>query len=351
MTRDGLTTRWRAIALALLALAAAMLAALTVQAREADADVKASQFKKGSCAPLDLAFVVDTTGSMGPAIDNVRAGLDRIVSEAVTVAGGNLRLEVMDFSDDVFVREPFALNNQDRAKAAIRALTLQGGGNLPEASDEALNTAINGLPASARPGGDQTGDAVPFRTGEKIAVLITDALPGGFNDRHTSADKANARRVAEDARAKGIRISSIFVPTGGRNPEIEKIMKQYATISRGQYRMTKQNGSGTATAIDATIASCAGKISRKKKLKVTPTPKQRQQGRRCFSFKVTSRGKAVSKATVKLVGKRAKTNRRGRATICSTFGRVGARGVRASKSGFTADTASVFITRRPRFTG
>lgn len=349
-----LSERRGSVLLALLALAAAVLTALTFQARQADADVKAAQFKAGSCAPLDLAFVVDTTGSMGGAISNVKAGLNRIVNEATTVAGGNLRLQVSDFSDSVFVDTPFALNNQSQAKAAINALDAGvhgGGGNSPEASDEALNTTVNGLRAADRMPDQQTGDAVPFRAGEKIAVLITDALPGGFDDSFDSSDSARASQIAQQARAKGIRISSIYVPTGGVDTDVQNIMKRYASISRGQFRRTASDGGGTATAIDATIASCAGKIAAKRKLRVTVAPRTRQQGRSCFRFRVTTGGKVVRGATVSLAGRRARTNSRGRATICATFGRIGRRGVRASRSGFVAGRSAVFIARRPRFTG
>src|SRR5215204_6016732 len=125
---------------------------------------------RGSCSPLDLAFVVDNTGSMGPAIDNVRRGLGNIVDEANTVSGGNVRYSVVTFPEDnVVVNQPFTASESE-ARSAINGITLGGGGNIPESSDEAMNTVVNGLRASDRAGGQQTGDfQPPYRSSaEKI---------------------------------------------------------------------------------------------------------------------------------------------------------------------------------------
>ena len=40
------------------------------------------------CGCMDIALVVDDTGSMGGAIDNVKAGLPQIIATAQAAAGG-----------------------------------------------------------------------------------------------------------------------------------------------------------------------------------------------------------------------------------------------------------------------
>jgi von Willebrand factor type A domain-containing protein len=331
-----------------LTLALATAVALTTQ------PAAGATFKSGSCTPLDLAFVIDNTGSMGGALTNVKKGLNKIVNEANTVAAGNLRLGVVEFPEDnVIVDTPFADNNEAAAKTAINGITLGGGGSVPESSDEALDTVVRGLRASDRPAGKQTGDfQPPYRSkAEKIAVIITDATPGGFADTFDSAAKKHAKNVAIAARNRGIRISSIYVPTGGfEDPDVVKIMKQYASISHGQYRKTKSDGSGTATAIEATIASCAGKTTGK--LRVIPSRRTiTAHHRTCVTFTVKSGKKRIRGATVSFAHEKAKTNKRGHARICATLGRLGRRGVKATKSGFRRGRTAVFVIRAPGFTG
>ena len=341
----------RHFVVALSILSVAVLIALTTGPAGAQ---RAAQFTPGSCAPLDLAFVVDTTGSMDGAISNVKSGLNRIVDEARTVAGGNLRLEVIEFKDDIRVLTPFASNNEAAAKDAINSLTASGGNREPEASDVALETAVKGLPASSRGPGQQTGDAVPFRPGEKIAVIITDARPGGFDDTYTSADDANATAVARAARDRGIRISAIYVPTFSVETTERNILRRYASISGGQFRQTNSDGSGTATAIDATIATCAGKVSARKRMRLTVNPRARRVGTlTCYTFKATRRsnGRAVRNALVRFAGRSKRTNSQGRATFCVRFNRAGRKGASATRSGYTRATTAVFISRRPTFTG
>ena len=56
---------------------------------------------KGVCGPMDVTFAVDDTGSMGGAIDNVKSELPAIITQANSVSGGDLRLGLITFEDDV----------------------------------------------------------------------------------------------------------------------------------------------------------------------------------------------------------------------------------------------------------
>jgi hypothetical protein len=315
----------------------------------------AAEGQKGSCSPLDLAFVVDTTGSMGGALDNIKKGLNNIVGEATTVSGGNVRYGVVSFpGEEVIVNTPFADGNESAAKTAINGLSPGGGGSEPEASDEAMNTVINGLKASDRPAGQQTGDfQPPYRSGaEKLAVLITDAHPGGFDDAFTAADTAHVKSLAAQAKAKGIRITAVYVPTSGVDPEIKGIMQDWASGSGGEYRQTKSDGTGASAAIRASIASCGGKTTKKKRLRIRGRPHVIRAGTsRCITFRVRSGRKAVKGAKVRFAGKSHKTNKKGRATFCVKFKKTGRKGVRVTKKGYVAGRTSVFVAAAPRFTG
>src|SRR5215813_2850220 len=161
------------------------------------------------CGPMDVAFVLDVTGSMGGAIGNVKAAIPQLMDQVVAASAGDYRAELVVFRNDVNVLIPFADSNRSAIETAVAGLFATGGGNEPEASDEALRTVIDAL--GPRPG--QTGTAEPFRSSAvKIIVLVTDAHPGGFDDTYTpGVDDVNANQRALDAAAGGIKISAVYV--------------------------------------------------------------------------------------------------------------------------------------------
>lgn len=213
----------------------------------------------GPCGPMDVAFVIDDTGSMGGAIDNVKAETASLLAQIDAASGGDDQLALVTFKDTVSVLEDLAAGNQAAVSAGIAGLVAFGGAGAPEASDEALNTVVNGLDVADRAAGQQTGDFDgTFRAGAvKIVILVTDALPGGFDDAYTAGvDDVNAHARALEALAAGILISAIYVPTGAVDALEAAIMMDYATTTGGTFTQTNADGTGTADAISAIIESC-----------------------------------------------------------------------------------------------
>jgi len=209
------------------------------------------------CGPMDVAFVIDVTGSMGPPIDNVKAAIPQLLDQVVAASAGDYRAELVVFRDDVNVMVQFAPGNRSAIESAVSGLFAAGGNGEPEASDEALHTVIDAL--GPRPG--QTGTALPFRSSAvKIVVLITDAHPGGFDDTYTpGVDDVNANQRALDAAAAGIKISAVYTPSRGfPEPDIVAIMQNYATRTSGIFVQTQPDGTGTADAIREVISACGG---------------------------------------------------------------------------------------------
>jgi hypothetical protein len=208
------------------------------------------------CGCMDVVLVIDDTGSMGPAIDNVKLGLADIVAAADTASGGDLQMGLVSFKDDIDVDEPFTMTISD-VEAAILALVATGGAGAPEASDEALNLIVNGTAAM-----DCTvngGPLGPFRSEcVKIAVLVTDNLPGGCDDDYvTGVDDVNAAAVADAAAAADILISAVYRPVSSTpDPTIQGIMQYYASATGGVYSEVPVDGSGTGAAIQDIIESC-----------------------------------------------------------------------------------------------
>lgn len=214
---------------------------------------------EGPCGPMDVAFIIDDTGSMGGAIDNVKAESASLLAQIDAASGGDDQLALVSFKDSVNVIADLAAGNEAAVAAGIAGLVAIGGANLPEASDEALNTVVNGLDVADRAAGQQTGDFDgTFRAGAvKIAILVTDALPGGFDDLYTAGvDDVNAHARALDAAAAGILISAIYVPTDGVDALEAAIMMDYATTTGGTFTQTNADGTGTGDAIASIIEAC-----------------------------------------------------------------------------------------------
>lgn len=219
----------------------------------------------GACGPIDLVIALDDTGSMGGAIGNIKAQLPTIISTAQTASGGDLRVGYITFKDFVWVRNNLTTNITNVTNS-INATFAFKGAHGPESSDEAKNTFVNNLPAgnrldSAGNPGNQIGSFVtPYRAGAtKIAVLITDAPPGGFNDAQDTADNLalNTTHPAS-ALAKGILVSDVFVNTSSDYGGQAALLKKDANITGGVYVETPADGSGTGEAITAIIESCGG---------------------------------------------------------------------------------------------
>ncbi len=220
-----------------------------------------------SCAPLDVVIAIDETGSMVGAIDNVKAEAQALVDLIEEESGGDYQLGLVTFRDTVYVVNDLAPNTADLVRDSIGVISAAGGAGGPEASDETLRTIINGLPESATQRQSFNGR---FRDGaNKIIILITDAPPGGFDDSFTPEDEANARARAEEAKAAGIFISAVYVPTFGSvaaaggnavdqtfSEDTERIMRMYEEVTGGGFIRTAPDGRGTARAIELTIEGC-----------------------------------------------------------------------------------------------
>lgn len=140
----------------------------SVAAASADA-VKVTTASSNVRAQADIVFIVDTTGSMGDEIDNVKNNISHFV-DALNGKGISAALALIDYEDitadgydSTRVHKNGSSNwfyNVDDYKTAIANLTLGWGGDTPECAVDALETArLLDIRASAG----------------KIFILVTDA--------------------------------------------------------------------------------------------------------------------------------------------------------------------------------
>jgi hypothetical protein len=92
----------------------------------------------------------------------------------------------------------------------------------------------------------------------KVAILVTDANPGGCDDLYqTGVDDVAAHARALDALGLGVKIGALFVPTfGDGGGTITPVMIDYAATTGGVFGQSNADGTGTANAIEQVILNC-----------------------------------------------------------------------------------------------
>ena len=143
---------------------------------------------------VDIAFVIDATGSMGPIMDKMKAKaltLGDEIKDALKAANkevSEMRLRVIDFGDyategDAAVRQTdFFKIPEERAdfEEAVKNIQYEyRGGDDPENALEALFIAMDSDWVKIKPGVEK---------GRHIIVLMTDAYPLNLQERDGCAD-------------------------------------------------------------------------------------------------------------------------------------------------------------------
>lgn len=168
---------------------------------------------------VDVAFVVDATGSMGDEIEYLKVELTDVLNRIQnTGAGLSLRAASVFYRDegDEYVTKvsPFS-TNFNLTQSFVNGNHAGGGGDFPEAVDEAMDKAINNLEWSDH-----------ART--RIAFLILDAPP-----HHEDQVIATLQRSIEAASKKGVKV--IPIVASGIDKETEFLMRYCAMATNGTY--------------------------------------------------------------------------------------------------------------------
>lgn len=168
--------------------------------------------------PLDVLFVMDTTGSMGEEIERLR--------DTIAIIHANLnafkprplvRFGMVLYKDrgDVYITEivPFT-DNLEAFQAKLDKVSADGGGDGPEDLESALDDAVNKMKWNA--------------DGIRLAFVVTDAEAHlDYGRDYTYVDAAN------DARSKAIKLYTIG--TGGLPLEGEYLLRQVSQLTDARY--------------------------------------------------------------------------------------------------------------------
>jgi hypothetical protein len=170
---------------------------------------------------LDLMFVVDTTGSMGDELEFLKVELEDVISRVSRDNGNmNIRLSVNFYRDhgDEYLVRPFPFTTDIQSQIInLRAQSADGGGDIPEAVDEALQNAIHEH--------DWDDDSI------KLMFIVLDAPP-----HHNSTTIPAMPRLMTEAAEKGIR--AVPVVSSGGCKETEFLMRSLAIVTGGSYTFT-----------------------------------------------------------------------------------------------------------------
>lgn len=174
---------------------------------------------------LDLMLVVDTTGSMGDEINYLQAELRSIIG-AITAKHRDLDIRIgfvfyRDLGDDYVTRTIAFDRDIGRVQGALAQQQANGGGDYPEAMDQAMIRAV---------GQDWRPDAV------KSLLLVADAPP--HDDKF-----GRTWQAAEAARAKRIHVTP--VAASGVADKAEYAMRAMAAATQSRYLfLTDDSGVG-----------------------------------------------------------------------------------------------------------
>lgn len=192
--------------------------------------------------PLDVAFVIDTTGSMGDEIDRLKKTLDLIhfrlahLDPAADVRFG--LVEYKDRGDDFVTRRIPFTSDVETFRASLANLRAYGGGDEPEDVQAGLEEALHRL---------QWRDEQAV----KVAFLIGDAPPHlDYGEQFTYVD------AMHEAAQRGIKIAA--VGCSGLNLTGEVVWREIAQYTLAPYVFLTRGERGDMEGSPSTVSHHVG---------------------------------------------------------------------------------------------
>jgi Mg-chelatase subunit ChlD len=175
---------------------------------------------------IDLAFVLDTTGSMSEEIDAVKQTI-KAVADTLSTAQTDVRIGLVEYKDrgDSFVTKQYPFSSDLAAfSRSVSGIVASGGGDVPEDMQQGLQVAIEKL--------QWRTDAVA-----RLVVVIADAPPHlDYQDEKSFSDSAKL------AAAKGIKLFT--VSASGMDTTGQIVMRQMAQFTGASNMFVLRGGAG-----------------------------------------------------------------------------------------------------------
>lgn len=187
----------------------------------------------GRTERIEVAFVLDTTGSMSGLIDNARR---KIWSIANTISRAHPNADVRmglvayrDFGDDYVVRTFQMTPDLQQVNAQLWKFRASGGGDGPEAVNEALDAGVSEIQWSHSAGT------------RRLLFLVGDAPP------HMDYQGPHYPEILREARQHDITVNTV---QAGDWPETRQYWQSIASMGGGRFIAIAQDG-GLTTHYDS----------------------------------------------------------------------------------------------------
>lgn len=191
--------------------------------------------------PVDIAFVLDTTGSMSEEIASVKSTIQR-VAESLRGQQVSVRIGLVEYKDrsDPFVTKVYPMSSDTNAFSnEVSGIVASGGGDMPEDMNAGLHAALNKL--------EWNSQAVT-----RAAFVIGDAPP--HLDYQNEADYAADMKIAAH---RGIQLYTIAA--SGMDSLGQAVWRQMAAYTGATNLFVLRGGAGAQSVGGGDpIASCGG---------------------------------------------------------------------------------------------
>lgn len=210
------------------------------------AETGAAPGKSATKPKIEVCFVLDTTGSMGGLIEGAKQKIWSIANEMVSAKPTpEIRLGLVAYRDrgDRYITKLFNLTNDiDAVYADLQQFRAEGGGDMPESVNQALNEAVTRMQWSQ--------DCSVL----KIIFLVGDSPP-----HMDYSDDVKYPEVCKAAVKKDIIINTVQC---GDNPSTTAAWKKISDLSEGSFAAIPQSGGmvAIATPMDAELADLNRKV-------------------------------------------------------------------------------------------
>lgn len=186
---------------------------------------------------VQLAFIVDATGSMGDELEFLKEDLKDVIQE---VGKANSALNIYtasvfyrDEGDDYVIKKSNFTDNLNVTLDFINKQRAEGGGDFPEAVHTALNEGVEKLNWS---------DNAKTR----IAFLLLDAPP-----HYTEPIISDLQKTIKQAAEKGIKL--IPITASGIDKETEFLMRFFSIATNGTYVFITNNSGVGNNHLEASV--------------------------------------------------------------------------------------------------
>lgn len=199
-------------------------------------------------AVIDVAFCVDTTGSMSGLLEGAKTKIWSIVNTISTAKPRPvLRIAIVGYRDlqDTYVTRVYDFTTDlETMYARLREFHADGGGDTPEHVNQALHESVHKLSWSKNP------------AALKILYLVGDAPPHlDYNDGY------DYKKIARRAAATGIIINTIQC---GNISNTQQIWREIAQMAEGKFAAIDQSGGmiNIQSPYDTELARLSGELNK-----------------------------------------------------------------------------------------